>query len=82
MMKKKLKRNTNIKPAKKLNCYFCENKRDPDYKDVDTISKFVSDRSRILSRGRSGVCNKHQRKLAISIKRLRHLALLPFKVAI
>jgi small subunit ribosomal protein S18 len=61
-------------------CYFCENKKLPDYKEVDNLNKFISDRGRILSRGRSGVCAKHQRLLARSIKQARHLALLPFVV--
>ena len=62
----------------RLKCYFCQNKKIPDYKEFDILRKFVTDRGKILSRGRSGVCAKHQRLLARSIKRARHLALLPF----
>jgi small subunit ribosomal protein S18 len=63
-------------------CYFCEKKIDPDYLDYETLRKFVSDRSRIVSRGRSGICAKHQRKLAIAVKRARHLGLIGFRTAI
>lgn len=60
------------------NCPFCKGKTNPDYKDYMELSKFLTDRAKIVSRSRSGVCSKHQRKLAIEIKRARHLALLPF----
>ena len=62
----------------KLKCYYCQNKQLPDYKEFEVLKKFVNDRGKILSRGRSGVCAKHQRALARSIKQARHLALLPF----
>jgi small subunit ribosomal protein S18 len=64
----------------RLKCYYCENKKLPDYKEVDSLNKFISDRGRIQARGRSGICAKHQRLLARSIKQARHLALLPFVV--
>lgn len=50
----------------------------PDYKEATTLRRFMTERGKIVSRGRSGVCAKHQRKLAREIKRARHLALLPF----
>ncbi len=64
----------------RLKCFYCENKKLPNYKEVEVLNKFVSDRGKILPRGRSGVCAKHQRLLAQSIKQARHLALLPFVV--
>jgi len=63
-------------------CFFCEAKTGPNYLEVDILKRFVSDRGRILNRSYSGVCSKHQRRLATAVKRARHLALLPFKVAI
>jgi small subunit ribosomal protein S18 len=60
------------------NCPFCKGKVEPDYKDVENISKFVSDRSKIIGKDRSGVCAKHQKRLSIAIKRARHLGFLPF----
>ncbi|OGY23152.1 MAG: 30S ribosomal protein S18 [Candidatus Woykebacteria bacterium RBG_13_40_15] len=59
-------------------CSFCKEKKEPDYKDVEAIKKFTTERGKILSRARSGVCAAHQKKLATSIKRARNLALLPF----
>ena len=62
----------------KLKCYYCQNKTKPNYKEFEVLRKFISDRGKISSRGRTGVCAKHQRILARSIKRARHLALLVF----
>ncbi|HBC72569.1 30S ribosomal protein S18 [Candidatus Amesbacteria bacterium RIFOXYB1_FULL_47_13] len=71
-----------IQPKRKYkvpkNCLFCKENNSPDFKDVATLSKYVSERGRIIGRDRSGVCAKHQRRLAREIKRARHLALLPF----
>ena len=63
---------------KKQKCFFCEKQTLPDYKEVAVLRRFISDRGKIISRGRTGVCAKHQRKLAREIKRARYLALLPF----
>lgn len=59
-------------------CSFCKSKIEPDYKDFLTLKKYMSERARILSYKNSGLCSKHQRKVAIAIKRARHLGLLPF----
>lgn len=58
-------------------CFYCESKIEPNYKDIDNLARFVTDRGKIVARMRSGVCAKHQRRLAKSVKRARHLALLP-----
>ncbi len=63
-------------------CFFCEQKTVPDYKEVDVLKKFISDRGKIMSRDRTGICAKHQRRLAVAIKRARHLALLPFVIKV
>jgi small subunit ribosomal protein S18 len=70
------------KVSRARGCYFCESRKEPDYKDVEGISNFVTDRARILGRSRSGVCSKHQRRLSTAIKRARHIGLLPFKMAV
>ncbi|MDF2699928.1 MAG: ribosomal protein [Haloplasmataceae bacterium] len=49
-----------------------------DYKNSDLLRKYVSDRGKISPRRITGTCAKHQRELTISIKRARHMALLPF----
>jgi len=60
-------------------CRFCVEKIDDiDYKDVKLISSFVAERGKIIPRRISGVCNPHQRRLALAIKRARNIALLPF----
>jgi small subunit ribosomal protein S18 len=64
----------------KASCYFCQEKKDPSYKKVKTLRKFVSDREKIYGRSKTGLCQKHQRRLAKEVKRARHLALLPFVV--
>lgn len=49
-----------------------------DYKDVETLKMFVTERGKILPRRITGVSAYHQRKLAAAIKRARYMALLPF----
>lgn len=49
-----------------------------DYKDVDTLSKFITERGKILPRRVTGVSARHQKMLTEAIKRARHVALLPF----
>jgi small subunit ribosomal protein S18 len=64
---------------KKRVCAFCTDKINSiDYKDVPKLRKFVSERGKILPRRITGNCAKHQRKLTISIKRSRHMALMVF----
>ena len=60
-------------------CKFCADKATSiDYKDIDTLEKFVTERGKIMPRRMSGVCAKHQRDLAIAIKRARIMAMLPY----
>ncbi len=59
-------------------CYFCKGGKTPSFADVAILGKFLSERNKIISRARTGVCAKHQRDLGKSIKHARHLALLPF----
>jgi small subunit ribosomal protein S18 len=55
------------------------NPKDPiDYKDVDLLRKFITERGKILPRRITGLTSKQQRDLTVSIKRARILALLPF----
>jgi len=60
-------------------CTFCKGKSEHiDYKDVDTLKKFISPTGKITPRRVSGVCAKHQRQLAKAIKNARFMALLPY----
>jgi small subunit ribosomal protein S18 len=68
-----------FRKRRKKECYFTKNKiKSIDYKDADLLTKFISDRGKILPRRITGTSAKYQRKLAVAIKRARHMALLPF----
>lgn len=60
-------------------CAFCADKVEHiDYKDVNRLRKFTTERGKIMPRRMSGVCAKHQRELAVAIKRSRQVALMPY----
>jgi len=62
-------------------CFFCANHIDhPDYKDVDLLKRFISEKGKILPRRVTGTSAKYQRMLTTAIKRARHMALLPYVV--
>lgn len=61
-------------------CYFCEEKKEPTFQDVGSLSRFLTERGKIVPRSRTGLCSKHQKALARNIKYARHLALLSFVV--
>jgi len=63
-----------------LNCPFCANKTEPDYKDTAPLVKYTSERGKILSKARTGVCSSHQRAITRELKRARYMALLPYIV--
>src|SRR5438874_2774676 len=65
--------------TKKKVCIFCKEKLDwVDYKDVNLLRRFMSDRGKIRARRVSGNCAQHQREVALAIKTARELALLPY----
>ena len=65
--------------VKPKNCYFCMNNNiGIDYKDMQTLRRFISSYNKIVPKRRSGVCSEHQRKLALAIKRARIMAILPY----
>lgn len=60
-------------------CALCENGiRQINYKDDKTLSRYVTDRGKILPRRLTGACARHQRQITTAIKRARYLALLPY----
>lgn len=59
-------------------CRFCANKAKIDYKDADGLKRFTTERGKILPRRITGTCAKHQREVALAIKRARAICLLPF----
>ena len=67
-----------MRPRKKV-CIFCKNKNLViDYKDVETLKRFVSPNGKISPRRVTGACAKHQRGVEQAIKNARIMALLPF----
>ena len=76
---REMKRNGKMRRSKRKVCAFCVDKAESiDYKDINRLRKFVTERGKILPRRISGTCAKHQRELTSSIKRSRNIALLPF----
>ena len=68
----------NRKGHKKV-CSFCVDKVESiDYKDINKLNKYTSDRAKILPRRVTGTCAKHQRELTTAIKRARHVALIAY----
>jgi small subunit ribosomal protein S18 len=60
-------------------CLFCKDKIEQvDYKDIETLGKYVSERGKIRSRRITGACRRHQNQVATAVKRARELALLPY----
>ena len=69
---------TRYTPRRKV-CSFCADKAEViDYKDPVKLRRYISDRGKIEPRRKTGTCARHQRVLAIAIKRARYLALLPY----
>jgi len=71
--------NPKFKRMKKKVCPLCGDKNFVlDYKNLEQVKRFASDKGKILPRRASGACAKHQRDINIAIKRARHIAILPF----
>lgn len=69
------------RPQRKKVCHFCKEKIEYiDFKDVQTIRKFISDRGKIRARRVTGTCVRHQHEVAVAIKNAREVALLPYVV--
>lgn len=68
-----------MKKEQNKKCYFSENNiKHIDYKDTEILKKFLNPHARMLSRKKTGVTAKNQRKLATAVKRARFMALLPY----
>lgn len=64
---------------KKKVCFFCKNKDAAiDYKDVGLLKRFIAENGKITPRRFTGACTKHQRKIAVEIKKARHMALIQY----
>lgn len=74
-----MKRRGGMRRRKKV-CVFCADKEHNiiEYKDVNKLKRYVSERGKILPRRITGNCAKHQRALTIAIKRSRHICMMPY----
>ncbi len=60
-------------------CVFCvDGVKQVDYKQVDVLRRYISERGQIRPRRKTALCTKHQRRLALAVKRARFMALLPY----
>lgn len=78
MARKVINKRTRKTIAAPKACLYCTEKKEPWFDDVATLSKFVTERGKIVNRTRTGLCSLHQRRLTTAIKHARHLALMPF----
>ncbi|HEY8407779.1 MAG TPA: 30S ribosomal protein S18 [Gaiellaceae bacterium] len=65
--------------VKRRNCFFCKEKIDEiDYKNVNQLRRYISEKGKIRSRRITGACRRHQVQVAQAVKRAREMALLPY----
>ncbi len=73
------KRTAPTSGGRRKSCFFCKNKVDEiDYKNVNELRRYISEKGKIRSRRISGACRRHQRQVAVAVKRAREIALLPY----
>ena len=66
-------------PGRRKSCYFCREKIDEvDYKTYNQLRRYNSEKGKIRSRRITGACRRHQRQVAVAVKRAREMALLPY----
>lgn len=70
--------NRRFRPRRKVCAYCADKNKTIDYKDTQTLKRYISDRGKILPRRVTGSCAKHQRKITTAIKRARQIALIPY----
>jgi len=67
--------------TRRKSCFFCKDKvEEIDYKNYNQLRRYMSEKGKIRSRRISGACRRHQRQVAVAIKRAREMALLPYAV--
>ena len=73
------KRSAPLTGGRRKSCFFCKNKVDEiDYKNIGELRRYISEKGKIRSRRISGACRRHQRQVAVAVKRAREMALLPY----
>jgi small subunit ribosomal protein S18 len=66
-------------PPRRRSCYFCKDKvEEVDYKNYNQLRRYISEKGKIRSRRITGTCRRHQKQVAVAVKRAREMALLPY----
>ncbi|PIS31650.1 30S ribosomal protein S18 [Candidatus Saganbacteria bacterium CG08_land_8_20_14_0_20_45_16] len=78
--RRKPKKINQFRRKKRRPCFFCVEKKELDYKDINFVKRFITDRGKIAPRRISGCCALHQRMVAKVVKRTRQLGLVPYMV--
>jgi small subunit ribosomal protein S18 len=66
-------------PERRRSCHLCKEKAaEVDYKNIAQLRRYVSERGKIRSPRMTGACRRHQRFVAVAVKRAREMALLPY----
>ena len=66
-------------PGRRKSCFFCKDKvEEVDYKNINQLRRYVSEKGKIRNRRVTGACRRHQRQVAVAVKRAREMALLPY----
>jgi small subunit ribosomal protein S18 len=65
--------------GRRKSCLFCKDKvEEVDYKNVNQLRRYISEKGKIRNRRITGACRRHQRQVAVAVKRAREMALLPY----
>jgi small subunit ribosomal protein S18 len=65
--------------GRRKSCHFCKDKlADVDYKNVNQLRRYISEKGKIRNRRMTGACRRHQRQVAVAVKQAREMALLPY----
>lgn len=73
------RRTQKLRPVAK-DCPFCHQHVEPNYKEINVLTRYLSERGKLMPQTRTGLCSAHQRAVTQEVKRARHVALLPFVV--
>jgi small subunit ribosomal protein S18 len=77
--KKRKRMSPSSMPTRRRGCHFCQDHvEEIDWKNAGALRRYMSERGKIRARRITGVCRRHQRQLAVAIKRAREMALLPY----
>ncbi|HEY6077045.1 MAG TPA: 30S ribosomal protein S18 [Gaiella sp.] len=65
--------------GRRKSCYFCKDKiAEVDFKNANQLRRYISEKGKIRNRRMTGACRRHQRQVAVAVKRAREMALLPY----